>query len=216
MQPAPSVVILNGGAVEPDASMRDLVSTADLVLAADGGLAWVAALGRPADVVVGDLDSATPDEIAYATDRGAQLRTHPADKDATDFELAMRLAVARGAERVTVLGVLGDRIDHVLATLSVACSPAFAGVAVRAVTPRHIIAVVRDEVHLEGAAGDLLSLLPVGGAALGVRTTGLRYVLSGQDLDPFASLGVSNVLTGSAVTVRVEGGVLLAVLERRG
>ena len=50
-----------------------------------------------------------------------------------------------------------------------------------------------DAVTLHGAAGDLLSLLPLGGAAEGVTTEGLLYPLENETLYPGRARGVSNV-----------------------
>ena len=62
-----------------------------------------------------------------------------------------------------------------------------------------------------GAPGDLLSLLPVHGAAEGVTTEGLEYPLRGETLPPGTSRGVSNVFAASEARITVERGCLLAV-----
>jgi thiamine pyrophosphokinase len=64
---------------------------------------------------------------------------------------------------------------------------------------------------LVGSAGELLTLLAVGGHATGVRTTGLRFSLSGDTLVPGSTLGVSNELLGGPATVSVETGVVVAI-----
>ena len=66
-----------------------------LVVAADGGLAEAVRLGLQVDVVVGDLDCASPAEVAAARQAGAEVARHPEDKDATDLELA----IGAGARR---------------------------------------------------------------------------------------------------------------------
>jgi thiamine pyrophosphokinase len=74
------------------------------------------------------------------------------------------------------------------------------------------VVVVRDEAELDGAVGDLCSLLPVGGVARGVRTDAMRFRLDDEDLAPGATRGVSNELTAPRATVSVRDGVLVAVL----
>jgi thiamine pyrophosphokinase len=64
---------------------------------------------------------------------------------------------------------------------------------------------------LAGAAGAVLTLLPVHGAALGVRTNGLRYPLRDEDLAAGTSRGVSNEFLGGPASVSVTAGVLLAI-----
>src|SRR5689334_18888700 len=109
-----TALVFAGGDPPP----RELVAGLDrsaLVIAADSGLDHALALGFRADVVVGDLDSVTPDALAHARADGAEVELHPAEKDETDLELALRRAVALGMRRVTVIGGGGGRHDHLLA-----------------------------------------------------------------------------------------------------
>ncbi len=64
---------------------------------------------------------------------------------------------------------------------------------------------------LEGAPGDLVTLLPIGGDAVGVRTAGLRYPLNGETLSIGRSRGLSNVVVEPPASVSLEGGTLLVV-----
>jgi len=64
---------------------------------------------------------------------------------------------------------------------------------------------------LAGVPGELLTLLPLGGPATGVRTEGLEYPLAGETLEPGTTRGVSNVFTSTGARVTLTDGVLLAV-----
>jgi thiamine pyrophosphokinase len=56
-----------------------------------------------------------------------------------------------------------------------------------------------------------VTLLPVGGDARGVSTTGLAYALDRETLWVGRSRGLSNVRTSPVATVTLEAGRLLAV-----
>jgi thiamine pyrophosphokinase len=64
---------------------------------------------------------------------------------------------------------------------------------------------------LLGAIGDLVSLLPIGGGAEGVRTVGLRFPLGGESLALGPSRGLSNVVVDHPASVSLERGTLLVV-----
>ena len=64
---------------------------------------------------------------------------------------------------------------------------------------------------LDVEVGDLVSLLPVGGDADGVRTRGLRYPLSGERLRLGESRGLSNVVQATPASVSLDGGALLVI-----
>jgi thiamine pyrophosphokinase len=113
-----SAVIFSGGNTPRES--RALVFEDAFVIAADSGLHAALALGVDVDLLIGDLDSADPTAVAEARRAGAAVDVHPADKDATDLELALEAAADRGSTRVRVIGGSSlDRIDHFIAN----CSP---------------------------------------------------------------------------------------------
>jgi thiamine pyrophosphokinase len=206
-------IVFAGGDRPPPAVLHGL-DAADVVIAADSGLDHALALGCGVDVVVGDLDSVTPDALARARAAGARVEQHPAEKDATDLELALGVARAHGVDRVVVIGGGGGRVDHFLANALALTAPEIATLRVEARFGDADAVVIRTTATLEGAPGDIVSLLAVGGPALGVESEGLRYPLRGEALHPGSTRGVSNELLGTEARVSVAGGTLLAVLPR--
>ena len=207
------VAVVIGGGGPPAVARPDLgdLGEAPLVVAADSGLAGAHALGLDVDVVVGDMDSVDPALLAAAAAAGTPVERHPAAKEATDLDLAVDAALARGAGRLVVVTGTGDRFDHALAMALSLAADRLASVAVEAwIGPAHLW-VVRDRLAFGRPPGMLVSLVPAHGPARGVTTAGLLYPLGGDDLDPGTTRGVSNVLTGRAATVEVEEGVLLVI-----
>ena len=181
------------------------------MIAADSGLDHAHSLGFHADLVVGDLDSVDPDVLRAAREQGSEIELHPAEKDSTDLDLALEAARARGAIRVTVVGGNGGRLDHLLANLLLLAAPRFSDLEIDALLPPARVAVVRDTSTLLGRPGELCTLLPVGGDAYGVTTTGLRYPLRGEQLTAGTTRGVSNLFAEPTATVSLRTGVLLAI-----
>jgi thiamine pyrophosphokinase len=206
-----AVVVAGGG--EPAISAADLgdLGADPLVIAADSGLEHAGRLGLAVALVVGDMDSVDPTALEAATRAGTPIERHPEAKDATDLELALEAAMGERPSRVVVITGEGDRLDHALAVALSVSSPRCAAARVEAwIGPAHLW-VVRSEVALAGAPGDLVSLLPVHGPARGVTTDGLLYPLADEDLEVGTSRGISNELVARSATVRVRSGVLLAV-----
>ena len=110
-----------------------------------------------------------------------------------------------------LVGGHGGRLDHALATMGALAAVAAPGRRVEAwMGPAHV-AVTVDEAPIAGRVGELVSLVPLGGAVDGVTTTGLRWPLAGAHL-PFGSTwGVSNEVVAEAAGVSVTGGVLAVV-----
>jgi thiamine pyrophosphokinase len=153
----------------------------------------------------------SPAELARLEGAGVSVDRHPAAKDMTDLELALRAAVGAGATDIVVVGGHGGRLDHFVANALLLASDAFAGVAIRALAGPARLWVVRDSAAVEGNPGELVSLLPVHGPAREIWTEGLAYPLRGEDLQPGTSRGVSNAFLGTNATIRLGSGVLLVV-----
>ena len=210
-----TVVLAGGAPLGPTAlaTADRLLAAARFVVAADGGVQHALRLGRPVDVLVGDLDSIAPGELVQVRAAGTAIIAHPVDKDATDLELALDLVLDRdGGPDVTVIGGHGGRPDHLLGNALLFAAERYRELRLRAVWDGAHLHVVRDSMGLAGSPGDLVSLLAVHGPADGVTTTGLRFALTDARLEPGSSLGMSNRLTAPTATVEVRTGVLLAVL----
>ena len=204
------VIVLAGGDAFRPRLVRPLVTGAQ-VIAADGGLALAAGLGLAVDLVVGDLDSVDPTQLADAARAGTRIERHPVDKDRTDLAIALDAAAADGPARVTVIGGHGGRLDHLLAGTMLLASPAYASLSITALMGPAIVTVIHDAAHLAGEPGELLSLVPVHGMVTGVTTRGLRFPLTDGELPAGSSRGVSNVFTEPIAHVRRSAGVLLAI-----
>jgi thiamine pyrophosphokinase len=205
------VVVVVSGGEPPDPRRARAVPAGAPVVAADRGLGYALALGLDVTAVVGDLDSVSAEALAEAEAAGIRIDRHPADKDATDLELALDLAIEMAPRRILVVAGRGGRLDHELASVLLLASERYAGAEIDAYVGEARIHVVRGERELEGENGELITLLPANGAALGVTTEGLKYPLRGEALEPGSTRGVSNVFVTATARVSVMDGVLLAI-----
>ena len=206
-----AVVVADGELAPEDA---ELARRADLVIAADGGARWLDAQGVRPDVLVGDLDSLEAASVTRLQAAGTRVSRHPVDKDASDTELAVEAAIAAGADRVVLLGALGGgRLDHELANVALLVDRASAGVDLRLQRGATRVRVVRADrsIEIEAEVGAIVTLLPIGGDAVGVSTTGLHYPLRDETLVMGRSRGLSNVVSGAPASVSLRAGSLLVI-----
>jgi thiamine pyrophosphokinase len=197
---------------DPD---KAVISSADWLVAVDGGADTLARMGMVPQMLVGDLDSISPRVRAELEAKGVEIMLLPVAKDETDTEAALRLVVERGADDIVVFGALGGpRLDHLVGNLLLLTSPWLADLRVRLVDDWHEAFLAHHDVTLAGSAGDTVSLLPLTPAVEDVRTEGLLYALSGGDLLQATTRGVSNAMTGSDARVTHGEGLLLVVHYR--
>jgi thiamine pyrophosphokinase len=182
------VVIVASG--EPAAADAAWLDRADLVIAADGGAAWIDRVNRRPDLLVGDLDSADAALVDRLGRAGTAIERHPADKEASDTELALEAARTRGASEIVLLGALGGgRLDHELANLLLLADASLADPPVRIIRGGTTVRVLRggDRLELEDGMGDTVSL-------------------AGATLRVGRSRGLSNEVVAAPASVSLEDG----------
>ncbi|MFV9505341.1 MAG: thiamine diphosphokinase [Oscillochloridaceae bacterium umkhey_bin13] len=193
------------------APFMTLLRQADLLIAADGGGNALYVAGITPHLVVGDCDSLDPAALAAFAAAGATIQRYPTDKDETDLELALLLAVERGATTIDLLGALGGRWDQGLANVAMLTMAELAGRRVRLLDEHQEAYLAQVTTLIAGQVGETVSLLPIGGPARGITTRGLRYSLDAAELRFERSRGVSNVIVESPAQVTVREGWLLVV-----
>ena len=157
---------------------------------------------------------------------GARVIRFSPRKDETDLELALRHAARQDATEILILAALGGRLDLTIANLLLLALPELKGRDVRIVAGAQTAFLIRaghaghggpggnDGALIEGQPGDTVSLIPLGGDAVGVTAEGLEWPLHEDRLRFGPARGVSNVLTAEQARVRVRQGLLLCVVTQ--
>lgn len=196
-------ITLVGGGLVRDGDLSLCRQFAPEIVAADGGAAYVAAMGLLPEAVIGDMDSC-PQAVLGGIP--ADRIHHIGEQDSTDFDKALRNIEA---PLVLGLGFTGGRIDHELA-----CYNALA----RHPNRRCILLGVSDIVFLAPprlalplAPGTRVSLFPL--ARITGRSRGLRWPIDDLVLCPEGRIGTSNEATGPLHLSSEDPG-LLVILPR--
>jgi thiamine pyrophosphokinase len=200
------------GGYSPSPSVRDQLPEPALVIAADSGWAHATAMGFQPDVLIGDMDSIQPEHLVEAHASDAEIIEHPADKDFTDTELALQLARKFEYRHIHLVSGGGNRFDHLIAMVHSLVKHADDATMSAHVGDNYIhIVTPREATQLELAVGSTVSLIPLGGNAKGVKTSGLQWELKRDTLHSFASRGVSNIATSSEVCISLRTGALAVI-----
>lgn len=206
-------IIFANGELNDVQEVRHLLRDDDLIIAADGGTRHALACGRMPDVVVGDLDSLTSEEVERLEAGAAQIVRFSPHKDETDLELALLHAASAGTDEIIILAALGGRLDQTIANLLLLALPELRDIDVRIVEGAQVAFLIRDEALIEGQPGDTVSLIPLGGDAGGVTAEGLEWPLDDEMLRFGPARGVSNVLKARQARVCVRQGLLLCIVR---
>ncbi len=203
-----ALLVANGDA---QSNLSALFQPSDFIIAVDGGLRHLRSLDRFPDLLLGDLDSITPEELQACQNHGVEILRFNPQKDESDLELAILEALRRGFDCLTISNASGGRADHFLSNLALLFHPALQNTRVILRDNTSLIYPVSQDFTLTVQPGDLISLIPWGGAAFGVRTSNLAYPLDGETLLPHQSRGLSNVALGDQISIHLQSGKLLLV-----
>ena len=207
------------GKIEPKSS--------DLVIAADGGADTLKRLGVRCDLLLGDMDSLREkaNEKSFPTgcntpsskmddatevqseERAPEAIVYPVEKDETDTQLAVEIAIDRGADEIIVIGGLTGRLDHTLSTLAI----------LEDIHARGLHGYITDgqsRAHYMKSSSTLiarsaykyLSLIAADEVVKGVDVEGCKYPLKKATLTRRNQFAVSNEITGNVAFIAVKKG----------
>lgn len=183
----------------------------DEIICADNGMRHARALGIKPDLIVGDFDSACHQDLQYFKDLGVKIETFNPHKDATDTQLAIERAISRGAQKITIWGGVGTRLDHSLGNVQLLYKLLLLGIEGELVNPYNSVKLGQGKVTLQGKKGNLVSLLPFAGDVHGITTMHLEYPLDNADITLGNSLGISNVMCEDEAMIIIKEGILLII-----
>ena len=205
-------IIFTGGTVQQGTALDRALREGELVIAADSGARAALALGKVPTLVVGDFDSLDEETRAELERLGCQFAVAQVEKDETDTELAIEVALQQGASRITLLGALGGtRFEHTIANILLLAGYPTLPIELVDGNSRGWLLRGPGTTLIAGKKGDLLSLFPLAASATGVRTENLYYPLRDEALLFGKPRGISNVLLGAQATVTLNEGLLLLV-----
>ena len=198
--------IYTGGTVRIE-SITEHPKADDITIAADSGYHTARALGERIDLLLGDFDSIGQ----IPRDEGFEIQQVPAEKDYTDTQLAVEIAMDRGAEEIIIIGGLTGRLDHTLSTLAILEDLWVRGIHSHITDGQSRARYLKSSSTLIARSGyKYLSLIAVDEVVKGVDVEGCKYPLKKATLTRRNQFAVSNEITGNVAFIAVKkGGVYI-------
>lgn len=200
-------VIVGGAPIGDYGRVKAYLSDNDDVICCDSGLRHREGLGVEPTLIVGDFDS---HENPHADVETIVL---PREKDDTDTFYAVKEAVNRGYDEFLLVGVIGGRLDHTLANLSILYYLDTIGKTAIAVDDYSEVEVVSTSATVDDSYL-YFSLLNLSGEAEGITITGAKFPLENGSVTCDYQYAVSNEpLKGQIAQITIERGRLLLIKD---
>ncbi len=189
--------------------LPDYVNTAeyDIIIGADKGYFYAESLGIIPHIFVGDSDSLPKNTIVKSKTR-VNLKC---EKDMTDTQEAIDIAIREGATHITITAALGGRADHHLANIHLLKYAYEHGAQAEIADLYSYITLVTESSDIKKRDGYCLSLIPLTDCHC-VSVSGVYYPLDNAHLSVGSTLGVSNEFVNDSAKISVGKGFLLAMV----
>ena len=210
-----SCVIISGGRLDVQFASEFIEKEQpELLITADKGLAFCEETGVLPTQIVGDFDTLGESLLPKYEALGVPIRKFNPVKDYTDTEIAVRLAMELGANKITILGASeGNRLDHLFGNVLTMMIPQQEGIDCFMVDAHNRLRILTkpSEIRKEEQYGKYISLIPMTTDVHGVTLTGFKYPLWDYrfHIETTGSLGISNELAEEVGKIDFRSGILL-------
>lgn len=204
-------LIIGNGNVLKTKTIQSILKPSDVIICCDGGSKPLFEEGIIPHYIIGDLDSSIPEIIQFFETKGVIFKRFNSKKDETDMELCIDFAISLGATEIVILCGTGTRLDHTLTNINLLIKAEDANVKATIIDDNNEISITSSSIKINGAKGDLVSLIPLSTTVNGITTTGLEYSLNNATMTIGKSLGVSNVLLDTEANISIKDGYLLVI-----
>ena len=209
------ILIVSGGDISLTLLKEYVSKHQDItIIAVDRGLEPLSSLKILPSHIVGDLDSLSPNiREKYTDNPNVVFHKYKPEKDYTDTDIAIKLAIKLKATSITILGALGKRMDHALANIHVLNYALKANIPCKIIDEYNKIYLINKTTILKKLEvyGKYISLIPLTSSVSGLSLTGFKYPLSNYTLKYGKSLGVSNEIIEDVATIDFKKGILIVI-----
>ena len=207
------IIIISGGRlVDPEFFHKKIAEIGNcLIICCDGGARHFQNLGIKPDVIIGDMDSIDPAQLADYSARGIKIIKYSTKKDFTDTELALDYALSLKPEKIFIWCALGGRIDHTLANVFLLGKGQEKGIETLLIDEYSKTFVLDKEKIFTNDTGKTVSLIALSPEVTGITLTGFLYPLQEGILAAGESRGISNIITADRAGIIVKSGKLLVI-----
>lgn len=187
------------------------------IIAVDKGLETLYQLNIMPNHVVGDFDSVSTLILKfYQNNPNVIFHTFNPEKDNTDTDIALKLAIHLKSSAITIMGALGKRMDHALSNIHILMDALEANIPCQILDEYNRIYLIKDNttIHKSEIYGKYISLIPLTTDVEGLTLVGFKYPLKNAKLSIGISLGVSNEILQDIARIELSKGILIVIESR--
>lgn len=208
-----NTLIISGGDINIE-NIKKYIIDYENIIAVDKGLEALYRLKIFPNYVVGDFDSINQEILKfYEGNSNVIFQKLNPEKDNTDTDMALKLAINLKSSKIAILGALGKRMDHALANIHILKDALDAKIPCYILDNNNKIYLIDEDftIYKDKAFGKYVSLIPLTSTVEGLTLTGFKYSLQDYLLTIGISLGVSNEIIDDVAKIQLKKGILIVI-----
>lgn len=202
------IIVLNGEDLNKDKLLQES-KNADYIIAADGGLNKLYEFNIKPDLIIGDMDSVKSEILNYFKD--VEIKKFSTDKDLTDGEIALQLAIKLRSEVIKVFAGTGSYFDHSYANIMLLLKY---NSKIEIITSNSRIFFIDSSYEFIGCKNRRISFFPLTPVKK-IKLSGFMYNYTKKNLDIF-DYSISNVIIDENAKIDFKKGKILVILFDEG
>jgi len=179
------------------------------IICADGGANSARKLNIIPDVIIGDLDSISNENLQFYKNHSKIIKL--TRQNDTDIEKALKFLIRADTEKVILLGATGDRLDHSFCNLGIVLK-FFDRINISILHKKSFLKAYTGSVKLKTEKEETISLYGIDNKTK-ITSKGLKYRLINSALPFGVKESTSNVAVSDTVDLEIRGGIIFVIRD---
>lgn len=207
-------LIVSGGKEPSKELLLNEVKDSKLIIGADKGCEVLHRYDIIPNYILGDFDSANIDIINLMESLGCKKLKFKKEKDFTDTEIAVDLAIENGASKIILLGATGTRYDHSLSNIGLMLKGLKNSIDIEIIDDNNKMFLTNKNMILEGNSGDIISFHAYSNLVKNFTIKGAKYELKNYDLNLGDGITTSNEFVKNNIVISFDSGIVLVLYTK--
>lgn len=217
-----NILIVSGGNVDKNVIKEEVEEEYATIIAVDKGIEALEELDIIPTHIIGDFDSVDKDILNKYIDtcRGGFsylpiIHKLKENKDYTDTNMAMKLALKLDPEEITLICATGDRMDHTISNIQDMVMCLEKNVKCKILDKNNEIFIINKNTIIKNDKKyKYVSLIPLTTEVSGISLKGFKYELTNHTLKIGENIGISNEQIENEAEILLTKGILIVIKSK--
>jgi thiamine pyrophosphokinase len=179
------------------------------LICADGGANSALKMKLVPDIIIGDLDSISPETLKEFKSVSKIIKMKR--QNDTDVEKCLKYAIKNKFDEVLLVGAAGNRLDHTFCNLGIVLK-FFTSIKISLIAENSFLKAYSGNIELSTHPGETTSIYAISRKTK-ITSRGLKYELKNTAL-PFGEReSTSNIAIKNSVKLKIQNGVVFVIRD---